>query len=229
MHNDKLIKLVRNEELDAVSDIVISAIGVAFPVVSLLTMVGKAVMKIISSRTHAYKSSLAKDIVSQLQALSENEEFIQMFYLTFQSALKSHNDEKASAFARLLSNGYEENLNIDELFEFNEILNMLSVREMLYLEKLKDMPRGENSSEEDYANQLNEWKTCLMDDFGEDLQYIDSVYIKLQGYGFCRKWSHREFLGQRFNEFWELTPYYKSFYKYISENEFKKAGADNCT
>lgn len=142
-----------------------------------------------------------------------------MFYLTYQSALKAHNDEKASASARLLNNCYKDNVEVDELFEFNEIMSRLSVRDILYLEKLKEMPKGEHESEEDFAEQLKEWKSNLELEFDKNLTYIDSLYLKLQGYGFCQKWSHRSFLGQRFNEFWELTPYYLSFSYFIRNKE----------
>ncbi len=221
------MNILRSQGLDALSDVGIAAVGLAFPGIGVGTLIGKTLFNILLSRTKAYKESLSKEIIDDLTTLADDEEFVQMFHITYQSALKAHNDVKAKSFAHLLNYSFSNDTAIDELFEFNEMLSRMSIRDLYFLNKLSTTPERLHKEQKVFGKELDKWKKDFAMELSVDFTYIDSIYMKLQGYGFCRRTEHSSFMGQRFEEYWEVTSYFKRFSGFIEEYVELDADAEN--
>jgi hypothetical protein len=215
---DQIGKLIVDERFSVVSDILIGAVSLAYPIIGLGALATKSITRLIISRSDAYKANISEDIIDNLEILIQESEFAQKLSLTFYAAVKAHSDQKSELFAKMLNGTYQNDFMCDELFEYTELVNRLSFRDIELLSVLEKMPRGENITEEDYRPIYNEWIDSITYRFDMSKDMLNSIYLKLQGMGLCKKWSHSAFLGQLFCDFWELTDYYYKF-TYIVKNK----------
>ncbi|ENQ4672957.1 hypothetical protein ACEO74_003515 [Vibrio cholerae] len=179
----------------------------------------KTVDSIIKERARAFFDELNQNIKPD-EALLERNDFIHAYFSTAKYALNTRRLEKIRLFARLLSALPEDDLNIDEFEELLHLLDDLSYREILALNKLDELSyRTDRLVEDsDYAWCSRFWREYhefLTKDLKLEQRHTADFLIRI-----CRTGCY-ELLpvqkGQWIKGIGKLTPTYSLLKKYVAD------------
>jgi hypothetical protein len=184
-------------------------------------------------RTRIFFNELAEGKKTLTAELLESEDFLHCFFATTKAALNSRRTEKIKMFARLLNSVIEPNsfFNTDEYEEYLNILDELSLREILilftlesYESKLTTKPEPGKIKFNELIPFWTEFENDIHTNLGIPKNEIDAVLTRLVRTG-CYELFTGEYIGGTKGK-GRLTPTFLRLKTFLQEDNWKAINSD---